>query len=172
MATATEQAQEHLAEKPEPLPNGSTNGNDKPQSPPDFGGRFDAPPASAEYRPPYKPAYGPQRFMSGQSLSQASGPTPTLNQLLQNNPPRPNYDYPQWQPRPIGYPQGPYRPPHPQQQVRPEPARYVSQSLNPKFGTIWAVKIAYPRDQNMDPDGSCFDDYQLRLWALNHEFRQ
>ncbi|XP_065351096.1 trithorax group protein osa isoform X2 [Cloeon dipterum] len=124
MAAVTEQAQEHLAEKPEPLPNGSTNGNDKPQSPPDFGGRFDAPPAAAaaEYRPPYKPAYGPQRFMSGQSLSQAAGPTPTLNQLLQNNPPRPNYDNPQWQARPpFGYHQGPYRPPHPQQQPQQRP---------------------------------------------------
>lgn len=40
------------------------------------------PNASSNYGP------GPQRFLSGQSISQQAGPTPTLNQLLQSNQPQ------------------------------------------------------------------------------------
>lgn len=36
---------------------------------------------------PFPPHVQPQRFMSGQSISQPTGPTPTLNQLLQSSNP-------------------------------------------------------------------------------------
>ncbi|KAL0276539.1 UNVERIFIED_CONTAM: hypothetical protein PYX00_004095 [Menopon gallinae] len=83
------------------------------------------PTAASNYGP------GPQRFLSGPSISQQTGPTPTLNQLLQSNQPQhyqnsygdytmKDQSYQQWGPQrpPTNYnPQGPgptpYRNQHP-----------------------------------------------------------
>ncbi|XP_076262071.1 trithorax group protein osa isoform X4 [Rhynchophorus ferrugineus] len=78
----------------------------------------------------------PHRFVAGPPLSQPSGPTPTLNQLLQSNNPVPhryqnNYAHPdqhynQWsQKHPQGYGPGPAPPPGPYR---------TQQALSPAYG--------------------------------------
>lgn len=87
-----------------------------------FGGSKQAPGA------PY-----PQRFVSGQAISQPTGPTPTLNQLLQSSNPMPPHRYQ----NSYGHPEQPYNqgwppqkpmptygaPPAPQPGVPPAPYR-------------------------------------------------
>lgn len=91
---------------------------------------------------PRQPFGGPKqlppshRFVPGPPLSQPSGPTPTLNQLLQSNSPVPhryqnNYGHPeqhynQWsQKHPQGYGPGPAPPPGPYR---------TQQTLSPAYG--------------------------------------
>lgn len=88
---------------------------------PGFPGKVPRQPHTAQ------PLQPPQRFLSGQSISQPTGPTPTLNSLLQSGggPPlrypnsydQPSAPYPGWGPHPprpmAPYSPQPYRNPSP-----------------------------------------------------------
>lgn len=75
---------------------------------------------STPFQPSHQHAgHGNQRFVSGQSISQPTGPTPTLNQLLQSSHPMTphrysnSYEQPysqNWPPQKYGAPTGPQTP--------------------------------------------------------------
>lgn len=75
---------------------------------------------STPFQPSHQHAgHGNQRFVSGQSISQPTGPTPTLNQLLQSSHPMTPHRYPNsydqpygqnWPPQKYGAPTGPQTP--------------------------------------------------------------
>lgn len=122
---------------------GHDRGGDRP--PPDQYGQYRYPEGGDPYygqRPGFpgkaRPPPPQQRFFPGQAVSQAPGPTPTLNSLLQSSgaPPHryPNsYDQP-----PSGYGPAPGWPPRP---MPPSPYNQNSPYRNSSVSTIFIILI-------------------------------
>lgn len=90
---------------------------------------------------------GQPRFLSGQSISQATGPTPTLNQLLQATTPAHRFhgNYPEYQqPWPMQRPPPVVPPVYPQPSQRPPQTVYSSFSFINSVTSSFSLSLPFP----------------------------